>query len=262
MVFSEVLESLHAADGGWQAKIPDDWLQGRTAFGGLQAALAVSALRRLLPGAPPLRVLQTTFIAPVPAGPVRMTARILRTGKSAVHGECRITDGEQTLCLAVAVFGSARPSSLRIAPARPDAPSAESVRAMPFVDGITPAFVRHFDFHWVRGTVPFTGASEPRTSIHVRHHEPQALDERHLIAFADTVPSPGISMLRAPAQASSLTWTLELVGHRCDFAPTAFWRMDTEVTAGGDGYYAQSALLWNPDGGLAALSRQSVVIFG
>ena len=62
--------------------------------------------------------------------------------------------------------------------------------------------------------------------------------------------------------ASSLTWTLEFTDHRFDFPHEAFWRMDTEVTAASDGYLAQTALLWNPAGGLCALSRQSVVVFG
>lgn len=30
----------------------------------------------------------------------------------------------------------------------------------------------------------------------------------------------------------------------------------------GDGYLAQSALLWNPQGRLCALNHQSVVVFG
>jgi acyl-CoA thioesterase len=246
MTHSELLRSL-AADGrdAWQLVLGEDWLQGRTAFGGLQAALAVRALRDL-----------------VPAGPLRLRGRVLRTGGSTVHAECRIVDGEQTLCLVLAIFGKARASALRIAPAQPDAGLADDPRReFPYIDGVTPAFTRHFVMRWARGGFPFQGAAEPATCIHVRHREPQTLDETHIVALADTVPSPGLSLLRQRAMASSLTWTLELFDQRTHYSHEAFWRMDTEVSVAAEGYLGQSAQLWTPDGTLAALSRQSVVVF-
>jgi acyl-CoA thioesterase len=265
MTHSEILDSLSAdGSGGWQLMLGEDWLQGRTAFGGLQAALAVRALRDLVPAELPLRALQTTFIAPVPAGPVKLRGRLLRTGSSTMHAECRIVDGDQTLCLVVAVFGKPRRSELDIQPVQADPQRRDDPgREQPYVEGITPMFTRHFVFRWAPdSSFPFQGATEPKTCIHVRHREPQTLDETHIIALADTVPSPGLSMLKQRAMASSMTWTLELFDQRTDFSSGAFWRMDTEVTAATDGYLGQSALLWTPDGRLSALSRQSVVVFG
>ncbi|MFA5940407.1 MAG: thioesterase family protein [Sinimarinibacterium sp.] len=267
MIFTEAVDTVRPGvrpgNGGWQADIGEDWLQGRTAFGGLQTALAIRALRQQVPDGLPLRVAQTTFMAPVPAGPVRLDARILRTGKSAVHGECRIAAGDQTLCMVMAIFGSSRTSGLRLSPAPADIPdNGDPKREFRYVQGISPSFAQHFVMRWSRGDRLFSGSTQTFTSIHVRHRDPQPLDETHVIALADTVPSPGLSMLSKPAMASSLTWTLELLDHRFDYPHDAFWRMDTEVTAGGDGYLAQSAHLWNPDGRLAALSRQSVVVFG
>ena len=43
--------------------VPEDWLQGRTLFGGLQAVVGLAAMRTLAPAAP-LRSLQVTFLAP------------------------------------------------------------------------------------------------------------------------------------------------------------------------------------------------------
>lgn len=263
MIFTEAMNTVRAGEGGCVADVGDDWLQGRTAFGGLQTALAIRALRLQVPAELPLRVVQTTFMAPVPAGPVRLDARILRTGKSAIHGECRISDGAQALCVVVAIFGNSRTSALRLSPTPADIPmTTDPKREMPYVAGISPTFTQHFVMRWSRGDRLFSGSQQTFTSIHVRHRDAQALDETHVVALADTVPSPGLSMLARPAMASSLTWTLELLDHHFDYSHEAFWRMDTEVTAGGDGYLAQSAQLWTPDGRLAALSRQSVVVFG
>src|SRR3546814_20333367 len=64
MQFSQLLSAMRGADGEWQVDVPADWQQGRTLFGGLQAALAVRAMRGLVPASTPLRTLQATFISP------------------------------------------------------------------------------------------------------------------------------------------------------------------------------------------------------
>ena len=41
MLFSDVLGSMTRAGDAWTVSVPADWLQGRSVFGGLQAALAL-----------------------------------------------------------------------------------------------------------------------------------------------------------------------------------------------------------------------------
>src|SRR3954467_9524801 len=94
--FSVLAAREQAADGEAMLDVPQDWLQGRTLFGGLQAVVGLAAMRSLGTAAP-LRSLQVTFLAPVPGGPVHARARILRSGKSATHVEARIIDGDNTL---------------------------------------------------------------------------------------------------------------------------------------------------------------------
>src|SRR6478752_3345958 len=100
--FSVLLSRIHASEGASTLDVPEDWLQGRTLFGGLQAVVGLAAMRSLAPDAP-LRSLQVTFVAPVPGGPVHARARILRSGKSATHVESRIVDGDNTLAMMVGV---------------------------------------------------------------------------------------------------------------------------------------------------------------
>jgi hypothetical protein len=44
--------------------IPPDWMQGRTSFGGLIAAVSTQAMRDVAGSDWPLRALQTSFIGP------------------------------------------------------------------------------------------------------------------------------------------------------------------------------------------------------
>jgi acyl-CoA thioesterase len=263
MTFRDIIDSLEPTDGGWIAHAGTDWQQGRTLFGGLQAALAVCTMRQLpeISGLP-LRVLQTTFVAPVPAGEVRIEARVLRTGKSAVHVEARLLVGVSVGCLLIAVFGAARESRIQLTPPPPALdPAKPQGIEMPYIEGMTPAFTQHLRFQWAEGGFPYSGADEARTRIYVSLRQPGTVGESEVIVYADSIPTPALSMLKKPTTASSLTWTLELLTDRFDSPPDQPWLMDAEVSAGRDGYLSQSAVLWSPSGQAVAMSRQSVVIF-
>src|SRR3546814_13042012 len=76
-------------------------------------------MRGLVPASTPLRTLQATFISPVPGGPLRIVARVLRSGKSATHVEADLYDGGQIACRTLGIFGLPRESVLAIAPPPP-----------------------------------------------------------------------------------------------------------------------------------------------
>lgn len=242
--------------------ITEDWLQGRSTFGGLQAALALVAMRRLTGVTAPLRVLQTTFVAPVGGGEVTVRATTLRAGKSVTHVEARLVQGEETLCLVVGVFGAARPSSIAITLEAREAPAGpEGLKDLPFFKGIAPNFIQHFAMRWAAGGWPFSGSTESATRIWFKHRGPTGDDpEVALVALTDAIPSPAASMFKTPAPASSLTWTLELLEPVPPLGDH-FWRIDSDIHAAKDGYVAQTAILHTPENRPLALSRQSAVVF-
>ena len=264
MLLTELVASLHIdGDAHVLDDVPQDWTQGRTLFGGLQAALLVRAMRAQVEPGLPLRTLQTTFVGPVFAGRLAIRCSVLRIGKSAVHVEGRILDGDHVLCTALAVFGRARESMLVIAPPRPVVPlDADRSKQMPWAGDAPPKFTQHVEQRWASGAFPFCGGAEPRTQIYVRYRNEPEVDESLVIAMADTIPSPAISMLHSFAPASSLSWTLELLTDRWPRNGGDWWLVDAEATAARDGYAFQTATMWSADGKPIALSRQSAVVFG
>jgi len=268
--FTELLTPTAATAQSLSFEISEDWLQGRSAFGGLQAALALVAMRRLTGVSSPLRVLQTTFIAPVPGGAVTVSARVLRAGKSVTHVEARIESGAETLALFVGVFGSGRSSSVVVDMPMPALPEKgpEGLRDLPWFAGIAPNFIQHYAMRWAQGGWPFSNTPGPITRIWLRGRDAapgtaefgEHAAELALVALTDAIPSPAISWLKTPAPASSLTWTLELIAPATD-AGDAFWRIDSEIHAAKDGYIAQTAIVHDPENRPVALSRQAVVIF-
>lgn len=262
MRMSEVLAAIRPTTDGFWASVPDTWTQGRTLFGGMQAALLVRAMRSQLEADIPLRSLQTTFVAPVAPGTVDMRVRILRRGKSATHVEAQILDGAQVACTAVAVFGRSRPSPIAIQPVPPKV-AVKPAHAVPwpYVPGVSAAFSRHMEKRYARGSLPFTGGSEARTQVYVRFVDEPRMDEALIVALSDAIPTPATSLLQAYAPASSMAWTLEMLDDHPETLPADYFLLDAEVTAARDGYGYQTVTVWSSDGRAVALSRQSTVIF-
>lgn len=272
--FAEIITPTAQDDHSLTFTITEDWLQGRSSFGGIQAAFALVAMRALTGVAAPLRVLQTTFIAPVGGPEVRVTARTLRAGKNVTHVEARLMQGEDTACLVVGVFGAARASAISVPMAVREAPQGpEGLRDLPFAKGIAPNFTQHFHWRWAAGGWPYSGTQEPFTRIWLKHRAPTDASahgaEIALVGLADAVPSPALSMMKTPFASSSLTWTLELLrdappqGDDSSFGSGhAYWRIDSDIHQSRDGYVAQTATVVAPDNQPVALSRQSVVVFG
>lgn len=261
MRFSEAMQSVTRHGDHWQATVSADWLQGRSAFGGLQAALAVRAMRELAPADMPLRSLQATFVAPVPAGPVSIRARCLREGRSVIQVEASLCDGEKTLCQLVGVFGNARPSALNFQPVQPPVANV-SATELRYVEGPMPAFIQHFRARWLRGDLPFSGGQQRESVLQLSLRDDGPADETTVLALADFIPPIALSMFDAPTPGSSLTWMIELLRDRYDDLGLDNWRVDADLIAARDGYTNQSVMLWGPHGEPVALSRQSMVVFG
>lgn len=261
MRFSEAMQTVTRCGDHWRAMVSEDWLQGRSAFGGLQAALALRAMRELVPPGMSLRSLQVTFIAPVPAGGVIIRAQRLREGRSVIQVEASLCDGEQTLCRLLGVFGRARPSVLDFQPEQPPV-TVETSKELRYVEGKMPAFTQHFRAHWLRGDLPLSGGSQRDSVLQLSLHDDGQPDETHVLAFADFIPPIALSMFDAPTPGSSLTWMIELLRDRYDDLGLDDWRVDAQLVAARDGYTNQSVMLWGPRGEPVALSRQSMVVFG
>ncbi|MBZ0134305.1 MAG: thioesterase family protein [Rhodanobacter sp.] len=211
MRFSEAMHTVTRHGDGWQATVSEDWLQGRSAFGGLQAALALRAMRELVPADMTLRTLQVTFIAPVPAGSVAIRARCLRTGRSVIQVEASLCDGEQTLCRLLGVFGSARPSALDFQPEQPhvEAPAPQELH---YVEGRMPAFTQHFRANWLRGGLPFSGGQQRDSvlllSLRDRYDDLGMDDWRvdaELIAARDGYTNQGVMLWGSSGEAVALS---------------------------------------------------------
>lgn len=251
--------------------VPADWQQGRTAYGGLASALAAQAMRDIAakdgPAPARLRALQTNFVGPVAPGPACIEVQLLRAGKSVRQMLARLTDADGAVAgIWVGVYGSARPSSLeRLGPvAEPLRWAPGEAPTRPFERGRMPDLLSHFEVGWAAGGPPFSGATGWQTSQYLRlaGDRPDLVDPEVLVVLlADLPPSPAISRLTRPAQASSVTWALELLPPAAPVAPDGWWRIDTQARSAGEGYVNHTSTLWTPAGAPAAFGHQVVAVY-
>ena len=267
--FSQVLASIESCAGpGFAVTVPPDWLQGRTVFGGLQMALGGRAMRAVLPlqaAAMPLRSAQMTFVGPLLGGaPIRMKAETLRAGKSTVHARCDLMhDDGKVACTVVGIFGGPRESRFVKEMPRPE-PDVSAEGASHAVAGpsMSPAFLRHFEVRIARGAPPYSGHTEPKSLIYARLCDRECGSEDALLALADVIPTPVLSMLTEPAPASSVNWMLEVLRDPAYLDLHDWVLIDTEVRAGTAGYLSQTSVLYGADGHAYSVSHQTVAVFG
>lgn len=257
--FTALLSSSRSIDGGLAIDVPADWAQGRSIFGGLQAAFAVRAMRALVDPAIPLRSLQVTFVGPA-AGTLRATASVLRTGSSVTQLEARVMGPDGIATIVVGVFGKPRTSTAALVPQQPAIDRPARPFEMKYVPGLFPAFLQHFNARWLRGKPPFSGSTDPVQIVEIDLLDDGAPGEAHAIAAADFPPPIGLTFLRAPANGSTITWMLELLTDR--FVAPNNWRIDAELLGARDGYTNQTLTVWAADGTPIALGHQSMMVFG
>jgi acyl-coenzyme A thioesterase PaaI-like protein len=257
---SQLLRRATRAAGRVELDVPADWMQGRSVFGGLQVAVALEAMRTCVPSTV-LRTLQATFVAPVAEGVVEARARVLRHGKNATHVEARLVRGNETLAIVIGVFGQARTSKAARVPQRPEV-SIEEPLELTYVPGLLPAFTQHFAAQWLRGALPFSGQPDHEQVVVVGMKDDGPVTDGHVVAIADFIPPVALSHLDAPAPGSTLTWMLEFLCDDVKDQPLHGWRVDAQLIAARDGYTSQAVTVWAPDGSPAALSRQSMLVFG
>ena len=244
--------------GGWRGVIPDDWLQGRTSYGGLSAAIALHCAMRVGEDLPPLRSAQVAFVGPL-AGEVRVTARTLRRGRNATFVSAEI-EGEVGLGLRCTfVFMRATGSTLdhRRTPTRECARLAHGERTFTGVPGVP--FTRNFEFVDRGGDAETDTAEWLRWTRLVEREGLQPMVE--LLAVGDCLPSAALRLMNRAVPLSSLTWMVNVL----DPAPATddgWWLLRARTDHVREGSSSQSMGVWNAGGAMVAEHVQSVALFG
>lgn len=257
--YTELMNGASFTGGVFSVAIPQDWMQGRTTYGGLSAALCFETAARAFDDLPPLRSALVSFIGPA-GGAVEGRAKMLRQGKSVRFIEAEI-NGEAGLATRAAfAFGAGRESvfAQTFAPT----PAMPGPAACPaYIDApLAPSFASHFETRLARGGRPVSGSSEYDHFIWVRHKDKDAQGLSALLALADMPPPAVMPMFREFAPISSMTWMINFLT-AAPQTEDGWWLLQSRAENAAEGYSSQDMLIWNSDRELVVAGRQSVAIF-
>lgn len=255
-----ILAASEPIEDGFRAVIPEDWHQGRTAYGGFSAALALSAAMRAGQGLPPLRSAQISFIGPL-FGEVEAHARPLRSGKNATWVSAEIVRDGQAGLSASFVFMGPVESELHLNDQRApdDLIPVDEARPLEFREH-SPTFLRrHFD---VRFALPRSGEKRPELSWWVKLKDRDGLDPmRELLLIADALPPGVMPLLRPQVPVSSMTWLCNLLTPEPK-TQDGWWLLRSTGDYSEKGCSSQRMAIWNTQGMPMAVGMQSVAVFG
>lgn len=260
----DALATARLEAGVGEARLPEDWTQGRTIYGGLSAAVALQAARVADPDLPPLRSLLVQFVGPVAPGVVSLRSRRLREGASLTQLALEVLQDGTPRVLVTAAYGPARRSrAVRPGPPPPACGSPDEGEPMREQPGLTPVFMRHLDYRITLGHAPLTAASEPAIGGWFRLRDPGPVHPDPLVALlVDAWPPPALSMLHRPRPASTASWHLAPTPAMAHAEAGAWHLIRTEAPQAAEGFAPVRAELWDAAGTLLAVSQQVDVVFG
>jgi acyl-CoA thioesterase len=229
----------------------DEWLQGRTAYGGASAAIALHAAKAAHSDLPPLRSAQIAFVGPL-AGAVQMTTTELRRGKNSAFIGCDVVGRDGIGLHALFLFMASRESSIAHFDLAPPDYALGEERVDP--SKVPQGFLNNFELSTWQAN---DGAVRRWCRLRDRANLDPAIE---LIAIADALPPAAMTLAAAWGPISTTTWQLNLV---TDTPQTrdGWWLLEAKTLHAGHGSSSQTMTIWNYDGEAVATATQSVALF-
>ncbi|WP_375174285.1 thioesterase family protein [Pseudooceanicola sp.] len=255
---ADMVNSLHGEPGRLTGHLSPWWMQGRTAFGGITAALALAATRQSLPDLPQLRSMQVTFLRPI-LDEVIFEVTLIRSGRTAsfVQVDCMSDGALGARC--TFTFGAARPSKIvhdySPVPATPDPATCEELLRR----SSRPTFFANFDAVIIEGDQLVSGSDRPELIVWSRLTDSVGVSpEVALVCNADSMPPAAMPCFTERAPISTITWSVDFA--RIPETTDWVWTRTTSKQAA-EGYSVQDMELRDTDGSLLASAQQMVALF-
>jgi acyl-CoA thioesterase len=231
-------------------------------FGGMSAAQVLQSVMLHPSRLGDPVALTVNFCAALADGPFTAIAVPVRTNRSTQHWTVSVRQGDATVLTATALTAVRRNTFAAIEHGKPEVPVPGEV-PLP-VGKACVEWVRRYEMRFVEGAFPAAWDGGDRghscTRLWVRDQPPRPLDFASLTALAD-VFTPRIWHRRAtfvPLGTVSMTVYFHASAEQLAACGTGYLLGQAQGQAFGQGYFDQSAQLWNEAGDLLATSHQVV----
>ncbi len=237
----------------------DEWMQGRTLYGGASALIAYTQAQRAFTDLPPLRAAQIGFVAPI-GDSVELHAEIVRQGRNVTQVRSEIHCNGGLALTAFLLFGTERVANAVHQPDRFERwpGSADESDTVSVDKG--PSFLRN-NIEIRRGQET-TGKGKPTVRRWFRLKEHADVDPiSTMILLGDANPPGAMRAMQRQGPISSINWSFNVL----DPAPTTqdgWWLSENSSEHADHGYSSERLSMWDSDGRKVMSGLQSVAIFG
>ena len=252
---------------------PDTWLGHSSLaywnmvgpFGGTTAATALQAIMQhpALLGEP--LALTANYASAMADGPFTVTAKAVRTNRSTQHWTVTLSQADASGTEGVVMTATAVTAARRETWSVNDTPmpAVNSAGASPRLRFATSEWTQRYDMRAVRGTIPEVwdgSGGDSLTQLWVRDEPPRPLDFAALAAMSD-VFYPRVWLRRAtrvPAGTVSITTYFHAGSQQLAQTGEGYLLGQANAQAFRNGFFDQTAQVWNEAGLLLATSHQIV----
>ena len=263
MSLHALLEPVRPDAGSVTLPGAEQWMQGRTLYGGASALIAYTAAMRAFPQLPPLRAAQVDFVAPVGAT-LEARASMVREGRNVAHVRTELLCDGGVALAAMWLFGAARPANgCHLAPRLASLDNPEELEDLPHAPE-APGFIRHnFTLRRPSSGLVKDGQEGPRLSRWLRLHQHGVLDPvSEAILVGDTLPPSAIRQMERPGPISSINWSFNVLDTEPAHPPGGWWLARNHSEQVDLGYSSERLGLWRGDGTPVLSGMQAVAVFG
>lgn len=256
MSLPELLDQLRPGADVHRLSIPSTWHQGRTAYGGLSATLALRAASLAAEDLPPLLSGQVAFSGPL-SGEIELRTQILRRGRNSAFVKSEIAKGEEIGLSCTFVFMARRDSHVAcegvVRPTFPPIPADGSTRSGP------PEFFTHnLDYPDKRLVL---GENKARLANWHRIKKRDGLDGfAELVCIGDALPPSAMGLMKKEGMISSINWQFNLLTDAPQ-TDNGWWFLESETHHAAHGASSQYMTVWNSRHEPVMTGMQSVALF-
>jgi hypothetical protein len=260
--FPEASRLSRIADGHFRGEVPDQWQQGRGAFGGLVLGMMVRACRESEHDeGRSERTFAGDIAGPVLPGAVELRVRVLRRGKSQTNLRVELEQAGEVLASGLCTLGAPRPSDA--AELTPDAPPEASqpwseLPIMPLRAPVGPVFAKHYEYRNV-GPLPYVGGADASTAGFVRQKSAGELDAAALTGLLDSYWPALYSTLARPVPMATISFASQYLHHGVALPADQALYLRSRMFTQREGYCLEFRELWAKER-LVALNQQTFVV--
>jgi hypothetical protein len=253
-----------AGQGTFEWFVPEGWLQGRGAWGGLVVAAHVNAAEAeqdRTDGVRRIRNVSAHLFGPLPPGKAVITTTCLRAGSAMTTWQVSITGSDGSLASqAIVISGVPRPVDDRWGVARmPELPAWEGLPSAPVRPPIGPEFGAHFDYRPVAGIPGAQGQPEAAGWLRPEGSWEEWTAGTTLGIVDAWWPASYVAM-PAVRPMGTVSFSAHLLVDPATLRTDQPLAYEAWVSATDDGFTSETRRLWSPDGRLVVENHQAIVV--